>query len=52
MINDVISKFLYNHATGADGVKIAVLRKGFTSSEFINAAVHSHVIPKKRLLKR
>ena len=25
----------YNHATGADGVKIAALRKGHTNSEFI-----------------
>ncbi len=29
-----------NHATGADGVKIAVLRKGRTSLNFLYAAAH------------
>ena len=29
--------------SGADGVKIAVFRKGLASAEFIRAAAHFHV---------
>jgi hypothetical protein len=31
---------LYNHATGAGGVKIAVLRKGRTNKRHLNALVN------------
>jgi hypothetical protein len=36
-----------NHATGADGVKIAVLRKGRAGSNFIYAAAHRRMLSAK-----
>jgi len=36
-----------NNATGADGVKIAVLRKGLAGLKFIQAAAHRRTLAPK-----